>query len=119
MNLSTCMHQSCQKRSASCHLIVPFSRTHDLETETDVETHLVYIHNIQVNHGCDTHEADLAFLSFHRYVKAGIHSMDWCVVEEMQNQCLWGYETRWCSHKSLRRILSYEVLFLTTPNFLG
>ena len=50
---------------------------HLLRDELDFAQHVDYIHYNPVKHGYVNKTSDWKYLSFHRYVKQGIISVDW------------------------------------------
>ena len=55
---------------------------HQIRAEEDFARHVDYIHYNPVKHGYVTKVSDWAHSSFHRYVKAGVYSIDWAGIKD-------------------------------------
>lgn len=51
---------------------------HLIRDEHDFERHLDYIHFNPVKHGHTTRAVDWPYSTFHRYLRQGIYTADWC-----------------------------------------
>jgi putative transposase len=50
---------------------------HAIRDDTDLRTHIDYIHYNPVKHGYVTQPGDWPYSTFHRYVRAGVYPKDW------------------------------------------
>ena len=56
---------------------------HVIRDETDLKSHIDYIHWNPVKHGYVNRVVEWPYSSFHNFVKAGIYQQDWGIAEEM------------------------------------
>lgn len=55
---------------------------HTIKDEKDYENHVNYIHYNPVKHGLVKYPSEWEYSSFHRFVKLGRLSADWCATEK-------------------------------------
>jgi len=71
---------------------------HVIREERDYERHVDYIHYNPVKHGQGMRVADWPYSSFHRYVRSGIHNLEWAADDNVRR-----LEMKYCERRDALR----------------